>query len=271
MLSLRECQEIELNILEQIHQYCEKHGLHYLMLYGTLIGAVRHQGFIPWDNDIDIGMPRPDFERLLELSETEPIGEHLYIEHYTIDPQYHYLCMRVCDDRTTVQVPYIREQPTRLGLWVDIFVIDGVAPTKTLYWLQKKKIMFYWYMFRAYVYGTLDNKNTFRKIIKKIILGFVGSNELNYRITKLVSRYRFEDCELVEDAFTPHYRPLRREDFYHPMPMAFEGHVFYGPSHYDEYLTLCFGNYMQLPPEEKRMPHPFLADWSHGGIDISDI
>ena len=261
MLSVKECQDVELNILEQIHRYCEKHGLHYLMIYGTLIGAVRHQGFIPWDNDIDIGMPREDFERFLELSKEEPIGDHLYVVHYTTDPRYHYMCIRVCDDRTAVEVPYIREQPTRLGVWVDIFVMDGVTPNKTLYWIQKKKIMLYWYVFRAYVYGTIDNKNLFRKIIKKLILRFIDSNQLNQKITRLVSRYRFEDCEFVANVFTPQYCPLRREDYYSPLPMLFEGHHFYGPRHYDEYLTLCFGNYMQLPPVEKRITHPILAEW----------
>ena len=158
MLSVKECQDIELEIMQKLHLFCEKHNLKYVMVYGTLLGAIRHKGFIPWDNDMDIAMPRPDFERLLELIKTENISDGLYCVHYTTDLRYHYQVVRVCDSRTKVTPTYIREQPEKMGIWVDIFVMDGVWPHPALHPIQQFKLKLNQWLQVADIYAIPGNK-----------------------------------------------------------------------------------------------------------------
>ena len=132
LLTIKEQQQVMLDIMKAFHEFSLKNNISYILIYGTLLGAVRHKGFIPWDNDMDVGVPRPEYDRLVSLLNSgEKVGEHYYHLHYTNDNNYHYQIIRICDDRTTVQPPYIRNQPKRMGVWLDIFPIDGV-PEKTL-------------------------------------------------------------------------------------------------------------------------------------------
>lgn len=131
LLTLNEIQAVELEIMKQLHKWCEQNKIRYCMGYGTLLGAVRHQGPIPWDNDMDILMPRPDFEKMLRLTRNNKIGKNISILHHSKDDRYHYSVARACDDRTRVFATYLVEQPRRLGVWVDIFPIDGM-PEKSI-------------------------------------------------------------------------------------------------------------------------------------------
>lgn len=265
MLTIQEEQYIELEIMQKIHLFCEENNIRYVMGFGTLLGAVRHKGFIPWDNDMDIFMPRTDFERFLELTKIKPINEHLYIEHYTTDSKYHYMCARVCDDRTKVNVPYIREQPTKLGIWVDVFPMDGVVanPLRRLY--KRLLLTFHWGLFRADVYGFDEKVRSVRRVLKLIAIKLVPNinNRNNYRVDKISMNTYGEECHNLDHLFElpKGYKGIPKEDVENPILMKFDKYAFYGPRNYDEYLTAYFGNYMELPPVEKRIVHNIEAEW----------
>lgn len=264
MITIQEMQDVELEIMQKIHLYCEKHNIRYVMTYGTLLGAVRHKGFIPWDNDMDIAMRRADYNRFLELTKTEPIGEHLYVEHYTTDSRYHYMCIRVCDDRTVVNVPYIREQPVRLGLWVDVFPMDGVIANPVRRAFQTLALKFYWVLFRADVYGLKDVRSPVHRMIKRIgIFLFPNKNNRNnYRIDKISINAHEELCEYVDFLFEQAKGSgMLISEVEDPVLMEFGQYSFYAPKHYDRYLRAYYGEYMQLPPPEKRVTHGIDVQW----------
>ena len=113
-LTIQEIQAVSLEILKSVTDLCEEQGLRYALIYGTLIGAVRHHGFIPWDNDIDLYMPRPDYDRLIEQLKKEPMAPNMKLLHYSLDPKYHYMVARIVDTRTVAVPSYLRETPEDL-------------------------------------------------------------------------------------------------------------------------------------------------------------
>ena len=259
-LSFKDVQIIELNILKSFHVYCEKYGLRYILGYGTLLGAVRHHGFIPWDNDVDILMPRNDFKRFLEYTKQKPISDTLYVQHYTLDEKYHYICARICDANTHVNVPYIREQPTRLGLWIDVFPMDGVGTNLIKLVPQKILLKWYWILFRADVYGSSsrNSRNRFNYVIKKIaLILFPNKKNLhNYKIDSICEWFPFEESDEVSFMFGEEgICKIPRTDFDDLIKLPFEDGEFYCPKNYKVFLEQSYGDYMTLPKEEDRITH----------------
>ena len=128
-LTMHETQRIALEILHTIAQICEERGLRYYLVYGTLIGAVRHQGFIPWDDDVDIMMPRPDHDLLMEYLD-EHIGEYPHLEVFNREtcPDYPYMITRISDNRYDLRME--NEKPFGMGVFIDIYPYDGLGNTR---------------------------------------------------------------------------------------------------------------------------------------------
>lgn len=264
-MTIKEEQEILLDLLKKTHDYCEKHQLRYCLTYGTLIGAVRHKGFIPWDNDADIFMPRPDYEKLWKMTqEGEQIADYTYCTNYRNDPKNHYTVIRVCDSRTEARLPYLREEPTRMGIFLDIFPVDGLWENSKKHWLQQKLLRFNQILQSADLYGKKEHKGLKKKL--KYLLPFIFPNRNNrhiYKIDHYAMMCDYETHEKVLDtAEFQHFSAyLTHEDFDNPLLMDFEGYQFKAPRRYHEFLTSGYGDYMQLPPEEKRAVHDFDARW----------
>lgn len=128
-LTTREMQEVSLEILHTIASICEKQHLRYALIYGTLIGAVRHKGYIPWDDDVDIMMPRPDYDSLLQYLK-ENIADYPYLKVFNREecPEYPYMITRISDQRYRIEME--NEKPFGLGVFIDIYPYDGLGDTK---------------------------------------------------------------------------------------------------------------------------------------------
>lgn len=260
-----EIQNIELNIMKIFHAWCESHGLTYCMGYGTLLGAARHKGFIPWDNDMDILMPRPDFEAVLKFAETEGISPFLGVLHYSKDEKYHYSVIRICDTRTKVVPTYLNEIPDNLGVWVDIFPIDGM-PKKQPSLFFRGKHWFYKKLQRVDLYH--GNEKIWLKILLKI-LRKLFPNKHNSHVKQVDAYARavsYEEADLVGDMVEVLPIPQSKEDFQERVKMDFEDTWFYGPKNWKTYLKLAYGNFMELPPKEKRITHGFQAYWKEDDV-----
>lgn len=263
-LALKEQQEVLLETMKAVHFFCCENDLRYTLLHGTLLGAARHKGFIPWDNDLDIGMPRPDYDRCLNLLNSgSKIGDHYYHVHFTNDSKYHYQIIRICDDRTTVSPTYIRDQPLKMGIWVDIFPVDGV-PQKTLPGIIRRTRLFINKKIQiADIYSIRGKKDFANRVGNLCCKIFPNARKRNYLIDRLLRKTAFQESEYVGNVVDHNevLTPEKREVYENMILVDYEDTQFYAIAEYDKYLKDKFGDYMKLPPENQRLPHQTECRW----------
>lgn len=252
----KEVKQLQLDILSSVHDFCDSNGLRYSLAGGTLLGAVRHKGFIPWDDDIDILMPRPDYELFIQKYQKE----HHVVQNYITDKGYFFLFTKIYDDRTT-----IIEDRTKTGVCIDVFPVDGL-PNKeeaTNYidrqneYVEELKKNTQYFKFR---------KGHFLKLRYYIKLLIYPSRESTIKkLEELHNTYKFESSSYA-GAVSGMYgiRELLESDvFKEYIDLPFEDRSFKCLAQYDKYLTSLYGDYMLLPPEEKRVgDHNFTAYWN---------
>ncbi|MCR5400438.1 MAG: LicD family protein [Treponema sp.] len=264
-LDLKEIKEAELAILIEFDKFCKKNNLNYSIAYGTLLGAIRHKGFIPWDDDIDVLMPRPDYERFLELTAFNPITP-------TIETCGFFPC------KTQVDYPFIKliDMTTRvketgrpkqfMGIWIDIFPMDGIpSDLKSQTKIMKKIfVLRRWFCSCSQDFSASKNVLTFlKRLLPKLALSIYGIKRLCKKMDDYSkTRIPYEEASVVAHTIwgADGVREcLPKEGFEKTVDVEFEGHKFPAPSCWKENLTNLFGDYMQLPPEEKRVLHVFEA------------
>lgn len=263
-LTVEETQEVALEIMKALHSYCVEHDLRYCLAWGTLLGAIRHKGFIPWDNDMDIIMPRKDIEKLVCLNEKKPISSIIDLLSYRSDDNYHYTVVRACDNRTTVSPSYLRREIKGLGVWVDIVPLDGF--NGVFYLFQRPVIVFYQKIINAITY-IMPPEQKIKLFLQKIIVRLFPDNNHKYEKTidsvsqwsnfdtsKLVTIFNEGDCHPISQL-------MSRKDFESSYLTEFEDAEFFVPQNADKLLKATYGDYMQLPPEEKRLAHDIRARW----------
>lgn len=262
---VRETQAVTLEVFKAVHDLCIENSLRYFAISGTAIGAVRHKGFIPWDDDIDIAMPRKDYEQFCQLAHRLP--SHLRFADYVSDSSSHLLVGRVYDETTTLVGPWAVNNPDEYtGVVVDIMPLDGV-PTRVLAyrWHRWVSNMLYTLCYLS-LYSSLNTQKVFyKRIIFKIFSGvartILNPQTLKQRLINRNKRYPFDSSEYLARtwAFAAHdgMRAASRyyqSDFAEHVDVSFEDTVMRLPKGYDRYLSSLYPNYMQLPPEDKRVP-----------------
>ena len=269
MLDLHDMQQEEVRLLDVFAQFCREHDLTFYLDAGTLIGAVRHQGFIPWDDDVDLSMPRPDYERMIELQD-ELRREDAHLQGYWGYPLDQAPFARYVTDRVRIENVDVRDYDT--NLWIDIFPIDGNPDD------EEESLKQY---LRANVYRRLMGAGFMRWHVIKNKVVAAGTHVLGpflrskVFLTPLVRRYHalqtkvpFGSTKTVGSFCNvskgnEHRMPL--EGYLKGVPVMFEGNEYPAMSCYDEHLTLMYGDYMTPPPEDKRVPsHSTRAWWVEG-------
>lgn len=257
---LRALQLVELDIMKIFVEICARHQLRYMMIGGTMLGAIRHKGFIPWDDDIDVGMPREDYEKLLQIVRAE-LPEHYDFLNYKQNPDYLRYFSRIVDTR--VEVTNASYANTLVEhAWIDIFPLDGMPKHRIA------QLAHFWHMtawkffYHASCFDQLVNLNRAgRPLYQRMLIKFmqvtkIGSRmdtkKLMRRIEKLLTKYSCDDCEYGISLFGAY---MLREIM--PKSVAgagalypFEDAEFVGPADYDRFLTLLYGDYM-TPPANK--------------------
>lgn len=258
----QEAQKIELDILKKFADYCEKHNLRYYLDYGTLIGAVRHQGFIPWDNDIDVVMPRPDYERLIGQEKCEKIGEYIDILDYHETRTFPFI--KLIDNRTVLKEHFLVTEDN-MGIYIDVFPMDGFpdgeAEQKKL--VKKAQMYYKLYAFTNYRFNT--GANWKKRMIKNILYPvsrMISNRWVCERLNGLCRNYDYDHSGYVGNiVWGFDEREIVPRTYFEKEWGNFEGLKLVIPKEYDSYLRKMYGDYMQLPPEEERVTHEFEAFW----------
>lgn len=256
-----EMKTIELDIMRELYRVCHEENLHCAMAYGTLLGAVRHHGFIPWDDDIDLIMPRDDYERLPEAF-ARLSSKPYYKIIWHRDRSSIYPFIKVVDTRTEVIEHYVDERWCRTGVWVDVFPIDGIGSSdKPFEEIGKLR--------RKYDYLTAnvhEGSSTISLLGKRVLKAVMPKEDIYLialHIDDIARAIPLGESEEVAQLAWPFGASERmpRSIVFDTCPYDFEGEQFDGPRDFDLYLTRLYGDYMTPPPEDKRMPHYVDARW----------
>lgn len=266
-LTEEEIKELQLQLLIDFDAYCEKHGLKYCLDAGTLLGAVRHKGFIPWDDDIDVIMPRPDYERFYELTKTEPVAENIEARCNRNCETYSTPIIKLMDNRTDGHEEHLADE-IMSGVWIDVFPMDGVPENPQLREAHIKRIM---KLFKRLEYASRPLKFTSNplKMAKRlaIYLGYhhFGYKKLADQLDVLAQKYKYEDCDDIGLLAFGRCPIISKKDYEETILLPFEGHEFKAPKNYDKYLTILFGDYMTPPPPEQQISAHFYKAWWKDG------
>ncbi|MBQ7050738.1 MAG: LicD family protein [Firmicutes bacterium] len=255
---LRQIGEVQLDIMDEVHRICVNHNLTYYMIAGTLLGAVRHRGFIPWDLDIDIGMPRKDYEKFREIARNEALDRFTYMDYESCKNYIRPHALMVRND-TRIHLKYDRwnRNVMDLGVYIDIFPLDNAPDEEKLRAKQDKKLKKLRRikdMRLPYCYSG----NAFRRFVHagiSFLLSWRSVQKLNRKQQAWMQKYSHCDTKCIcsmASQYTYKKQCMPREIYGAPVLLEFEGRQYYAPREYTRYLTRLYGDYMQLPPPEKR-------------------
>ena len=259
-LSIEEAKKIELDILDFIDSFCKEHGINYCINYGTLIGAIRHKGFIPWDDDIDLSMTRENYERFIQLfSEKQSRYQMLSLE---TDDQYFNNFIKIVDPTTKI-IDTRNTKTYDSGVFIDIFPMDTFNDTKVVdicYKLESFKLLSF-SKHKNIVYGDSKLKDLIRTLFW-LLLRPVSPRFFANQIEKQIQKYRVKDGKYI--AFIPskfkEKEVFAKEVFEDLIEVPFEHLMLSAPKQYDAILKQYYGDYMTLPPKEKQFySHEFEA------------
>lgn len=276
-----ELKKIEFEILKDVAQFCEAHQLRYYLGGGTLLGAIRHQGFIPWDDDIDLMMPRPDYIRFHQLYNER--DSYFRVHSLFTDKQW-YSTFAEVEDTRTVKVYKGFDRPGAFGVTIDIFPIDGSPEeefSRKIFWtinnvLARIATLSFQTFTVSRHFADQDVKNSQLKTIGRTVAKFIAIPiarcfrpfHLNGIVTKRAMRYDVDHSEYIGVSTFPHYgyrECIRGNPFLKMKKRKFETCFFNTPEYYEEYLRNLYGDYRKLPPKEKQVSHhDFHAYWKEG-------
>lgn len=259
-IDIRKLQMLLLDAFKEVDRICKKYDIKYYMIGGTLIGAVRHKGFIPWDDDLDIGMMRCEYDRFLRYCPGQLTGKY-FLQNYHTDVDFVPAVTRICINGTYIDDKYSRHLRFNKGAYIDIFPIDNAPDDEKLLKKHEDKIkrideLMFYKTCTVYKKGPLFAKLIAKKIIKILLIpiSFKYLQECRERVMKKYSQQ--ETLRVCNTASKYNYKKetMNRSIYGEPVLLEFEDARYYAPQNWDMYLKQIYGSYMTLPPEGKRKP-----------------
>lgn len=262
-INMEKLKELELAILDKFIEICDVNNLHYFLVGGSCLGAVRHNGFIPWDDDIDVAMPRPDYDEFIKIAQ-QYLPENLFLQCYKNEPDYRLDFAKIRNSNSTFIESSSRKLNINKGIYIDIFPIDGMPFKKA----EKRSLQLHKSLAKLYL--GKDYCRTEQSVAKWIL----------YKMAVFVARvvYLFKTTQQVQAELENHYRKFNyydcanvvihggawkkkeihpREQYGTGINAKFEGRNVIIPEKAEQYLKSQYGDWQKLPPEEKRVTHHF--------------
>lgn len=260
----KKVQLLTIDLLNKFIEICHENNLRYYFTGGALIGVLRHKGFIPWDDDIDVGMPRKDYEKFLEIIKNSEFEGYGVCNRYT-DKNWHFAMSQFIDLESEIQIN-LAEEPRLAHIWVDVFPLDGLPSNKILRWIHVKNVLMHRYLVQlAHINTQVDAKRK-RPFIEKIVLTtfkiipvgkLLNTNKILDHMEKVLKKYDFYTSEYAGNMLG-RYRErevVLQKYFGEPKLALFENVEVNIPEMSHELQTALYGNYMQLPPVEQQVAH----------------
>ena len=248
---LKALQQTELELFKAFIEVCEKLNIKYYLEAGTLLGAVRHKGFIPWDDDIDVGIMREDYERFIEKA-GELLPEHIFLQTNGTDPEYPHIFAKLRNKNTAFVECSVKNNNMNHGVFIDVFPIDSCdLDVRNSFSFRMKEKIYSMSSSSIMKNYKLNPKRRFIRFFCNIVCGS-PRNALR-RLEKLYrSMPNGKDCANFSGVYGD--REIMPKDWYSEgETLNFEGLSVTVPKEYDKWLTQVYGDYMQFPPEEKRV------------------
>lgn len=259
IIDVAEMKQRLIDMTVYLDKLCEDNGLTLYMSGGTLLGAVRHQGFIPWDDDIDMYLSRPDYDKLIEIfRQNSNNGKYKLLSH-ELDNNYLYTFSKLIDTDTLL-IEAGGDAGTEMGLFVDIFPVDGLGNDIKTAKKHMKKCNKYITLNLALLVKPWRKNVSFAKNFAiaclRVVAKAYGANKLHKKLYALVRSLPYESSDYVGEIIDEigDKRIMLKSEMYQEYElMDFGNAKFKAPKNWDKWLTQFYGDYMQLPPEEKRV------------------
>lgn len=252
---LSDLQKVQLNILIELDRVCHENNLHYYLAFGTCLGALRHKGFIPWDDDIDVLMPIRDVKKLIHLQ--NKFEDKYFVQSKETDPEYGSISVRIRNSETTLIEKDEQNLNINHGIYIDVYPFYEAPATKVGLTLN---------VLKSHVYKVLSsgripqNHGKSAKILATLVLNTYGLKHRKKKASKIerefmkvkgkeILDYYGQDITLLSAITYP------KEWFETPRKLEFEGLYFDGPTEPEKYMTKRYGDYMKLPPVEDQVKH----------------
>lgn len=260
--SIEKVHKTILIIADEIDRICSKYSIPYSIDSGTLLGAVRHKGFIPWDDDFDVAMKRKDYERFEEVCKKELDTSMFFLQTKDTELFYPFAFAKLQLNGTEFLDGFSDRASVRHGVFVDIFIMDNLPGNRC----QEKILLLKNKFLRNLLwikcgYGTDEHRRSLKYQFLKVISKIFSVEKLKQMRDKLIILYNRQEAKYLFFSDYPQFR-LPASFFSSYKQYEFENRMYQGITNYDEYLTLLYGDYMKIPPEEDRMIH------SNGTINL---
>ncbi len=268
-ITLKQVQETEYEILLEFDRVCKKLDIPYQLFAGTLLGAVRHNDFIPWDDDIDICLLRPDFDRFVREC-PGVLNNNYFLQTSFTDPKSVVQFAKIRKNGTIYRSAVDNLPDSHTGIWIDIFPLDCTKPgTLSEKWQYFEVTVLYTMITSSVKSRAIRSKRLLKRVVRILfyyLMQLLPKAAIERRLYKVMTRYEGKNTGYVGNysngtgwSYKAHVRKV--DGFYDTIPMRFHDATFPVPRNYDQILSDTYGNYMEFPPEEKRVP-------THGIIEV---